>query len=115
MLYFDFKHGSFSTPVDDHMINVFALLRASQTSHLIPSILKIPIDHEKAFIRIALLPLDSLESPHLLETFLSERLFEISHSTSMLDLRKKTIKGFRSNQIFIWVDFSLLSASRQYT
>ena len=93
-------------------INVFALLRVSTMSHLILSIPEIPIDHKQAFIRIALFPLDSLESSHLFETLLSERLFEISHITSMLDLRKKTIKGFRSNKSSVWFDSLLLSISR---
>ena len=62
--------GSFSMPTNDHMINVFTLLRASQTSHLILSIPEIPIAHEQSFIRIAPSPLDSLESPLLSETLL---------------------------------------------
>ena len=52
------------------MIHVFTLLRASQTSHIILSIPKIPIAHEQSFIRIAPSPLDSLESPLLLEILL---------------------------------------------
>ena len=110
MLYSDSMHGSFSTPIDDCMINVFALLRASQTSHIILSILKTPIDHEQAYIRIALLPLDLLKSPHLFETLLSEILYEISHITSMLDLKKKIIKGFRSNKSSVWFDSLLIGA-----
>ena len=103
-------YGSFSTPIDDRMINVFAFLIASQMSHLFLSIPEIPVSHEQAFIRIALFPLDSLESPHPFESLLSERLFEISHTTSMLDLKKKTIKGFRSNQSSVWFVSLLLSA-----
>ena len=41
-----------------------------RTSHQIVSIPEIPIIHEQPFIRIALSPLDSLESPLLLETLL---------------------------------------------
>ena len=52
------------------MINVFTLFRASQMSHLILGIPEIPIAHEQSFIRIALSPLDSLESPLFLETLL---------------------------------------------
>ena len=52
------------------MINVFTLFRASQMSHLILSIPEIPIAHEQSFIRVAPSPLDSLESPLLLETLL---------------------------------------------
>ena len=65
--------GSFSTSTNDRMINVFTLLRASQTSHLFPSIPEIPIAHEQSFIRIAPSSLDSLESPFLLETLLCLR------------------------------------------
>ena len=39
-------------------------------SHQILGIPEIPIAHEQSFIRIALSPLDSLESPLLLETLL---------------------------------------------
>ena len=56
---------SFSTLRSDSKINTFALLRASQTSHLIPSIPKIPNAYEQSFIRIAPSPLKSLESPQL--------------------------------------------------
>ena len=38
--------------------------------------MEIPNKHEQSFIRIALLPLDSLESPQLLTTHLSERLYQ---------------------------------------
>ena len=69
-----------------------------RTSHQILGIPEIPITHEQSFIRIAPSPLDSLESPLLLETLL---LLRDSLSTSMLDLRKKTIKGFRSNQTLL--------------
>ena len=65
--------GSFSTSTNDRMINVFTLLRASQMSHLFPSIPEIPITHEQSFIRIARSSLDSLESPLLLETLLCLR------------------------------------------
>ena len=41
-----------------------------RTSHQILGIPEIPIIHEQPFIRIALSPLDSLESPLLLETLL---------------------------------------------
>ena len=71
------------------------LLEILRTSHLILGIPEIPIAHEQSFIRIAPAPLDSLESPLLLETLL---ILRDSLTTSMLDLRKKTIKGFRSNQ-----------------
>ena len=41
-----------------------------RTSHQILRIPEIPIAHEQSFIRIALSPLDSLESPLLLEALL---------------------------------------------
>ena len=41
-----------------------------RTNHQILGIPKIPIAHEQSFIRIAPSPLDSLESPLLLETLL---------------------------------------------
>ena len=56
---------SFSTPFSDSKIDIIALLRASQMSHLIPSIPEIPITHEQSFISIVLSLLDSLESPQL--------------------------------------------------
>ena len=90
---------SFSTSANDRMIHVFTLLRASQTSHLILSILWNP------YCSWAILYKDCSFSPGLTRvtppfgnTSLSERLLEISLTTLMLDLRKKTIKGFRSNQ-----------------
>ena len=67
-------------------------------SHLILGSPEIPIAHEQSFIRIAPSPLDSLESPLILETLL---ILRDSLSTSMLDLKKKTIKGFRSNQTLL--------------
>ena len=73
-----------------------------RTSHQILGIPEIPIAHEQSFIRIAPSPLDSLESPLLLETLLRLR---DSLTTSMLDLRKKTIKGFRSNQTILGLTF----------
>ena len=66
-------HGSFSTSTNDCMINVFTLLRASQMSHLFPSIPEFPITHEQSFIRIAPSSLDSLESRLLFETLLCLR------------------------------------------
>ena len=78
----------------------FALLGPSQTSHLFLGILEIPIDHEQAFIILyKYFPSTHLSHPTLLETLLSEKLKEISLATSMLDLRKEIIKGFRSNKI----------------
>ena len=73
-----------------------------RTSHQILGIPEIPITHEQSFIRIAPSPLDSLESPLLLETLL---LLRDSPTTSMLDLRRKTIKGFRSNQTILGLTF----------
>ena len=73
-----------------------------RTSHQILGIPKIPITHEQSFIRIAPSPLDSLESPLLLETLL---LLRDSLTTSMLDLRRKAIKGFRSNQRILSLTF----------
>ena len=90
--------GSFSTSANDNMINVFTLVRASQDESPNSRYPEIPIAHEQSFIRIAPSPLDSLESPLLLETLL---LLRDSLTTSMLDLRKKTIKGFRSNQTLL--------------
>ena len=78
------------------------LLELLRTSHLILGIPEIPIAHEQSFIRIAPSSLDTLESPLLFgNTSHSERLLEIYLTTSMLDLRKKTIKGFRSNQTLL--------------
>ena len=61
-------YGSFSTSTNDRMINVFTLVRASQNESPNSRYPKIPIAHEQSFIRIAPSPLDSLESPLLLET-----------------------------------------------
>ena len=92
--------GSFSTSTNDRMINVFTLFRASQTSHLILSIPEIPIAHEQSYKDCSFSPGLTRVTPPFGNTSLSERLLEISLTTSMLDLRKKTIKGFRSNQTF---------------
>ena len=73
-----------------------------RTSHQILGIPEIPITHEQSFLRIAPSPLDSLESPLLLETLL---LLRDSLTTSMLDPRRKTIKGFRSNQTILGLTF----------
>ena len=78
------------------------LLELLRTSHQILGIPEIPITREQSFIRTAPSPLDSLESPLLLETLL---LLKDSLTTSMLDLRRKTIKGFRSNQTILSLTF----------
>ena len=76
------------------------LLELLRTSHLILSIPEIPIAHEQSFIRIArsFFPGLTRVTRPFGNTSLSERLLEISITTSMSDLRKKTIKEFRSNQ-----------------
>ena len=61
---------SFSTPHSDSKIDTFALLRASQMRHLIPSIPKIPNTHEQSFIRIAPSPQDSTRSASLITLML---------------------------------------------
>ena len=75
------------------------LLELLRMSHLILGIPEIPIAHEQSFIRIAPSPLDSLESPLLLETLL---ILRDSLTTSMLDLRKKTKKDLDPTKHY-WV------------
>ena len=91
--------GSFSTSTNDRMINVFTLVRASQNESPNSRYPRNP------YCSWAILYKDCSFSPGLTpvtppfgNTSLSERLLEISLTTSMLDLRKKKIKGFRSNQ-----------------
>ena len=89
--------GSFSTSTNDRMINVFTLIKASQNESPNSRYPRNP------YYSLAILYKDCSFSPGLTRvtppfgnTTLSERLIEISHTTLMLDLRKKTIKGFRS-------------------
>ena len=58
---------------NDRMINVFTLVRASQNESPNSRYPEIPVAHEQSFIRTAPSPLDSLESPLLLETLLCLR------------------------------------------
>ena len=87
-------YGSFSTFTNDHMINVFTLVRASQNES--PNS-RYP---QNPYCSHAILYKDCFFSPGL--TRVTPPFGNTSHSerltTSMLDLRKKTIKGFRSNQ-----------------
>ena len=79
---------------NDHMINVFTLVRASQNESPNSRYPRNP------YCSCAILYKDCSFSPGL--TRVTPPFGNTSHSerltTSMLDLRKKTIKGFRSNQ-----------------